>query len=629
MKYKLSVIVACYNMKRELPRTLETLMPYYQRDIAKHDYEIIVVDNGSAEPVSIPAEMFIHSNLRLDTVLNAQISPVVALNNAIEKSSSEFVAVLIDGARMLSPGFLAAALDVCSSSRYAIGTAMAYHLGPGPQSITMTTGYCQAVEDKLLKMVDWRSDGYELFTISEMASSSGAGMFEPLSESNSIVLSKSFWNEIGGFDEEFKSAGGGLANLDLYKRLCEHNETKVYMLFAEGSFHQFHGGVSTNTPGGKFEEFHKEYVKIRGVGFSKPNEAAITYGKPSRQALRLVAQSVTKSIDARKKSNIEPPNRVTSNVDDKNDIYVFLGLLSISPDQVKAWVSTTFAHDLSNYVFEYNREMFTSDEMSGYYNLCLPKKSFSRCVKTDQRDVLANGFLKYRSSISELFYDPFICRQFDFWEPVLLANFQAVNVSFIISKPEVYAVKQAESIGLSYENALLFWFYSYMDAEKLSRTSSRKCLLENNLLASEVSKLQESLRDGSTSSAEPAVLVEDSSEADNIYGQFYNLLSALVVDDGDEQRQRLDEFYLTFATILPILNQSLSIYQDISVHKNEVIVGQHLRLEELLITVDRYKNSIDRYANWRRLKFRAVINSSKRLVYRGLNRCLRFLQRRT
>lgn len=47
----LSLIVVAYNMARELPRTLYTLSSQYQRGIAPQDYEVIVVDNGSDQPV--------------------------------------------------------------------------------------------------------------------------------------------------------------------------------------------------------------------------------------------------------------------------------------------------------------------------------------------------------------------------------------------------------------------------------------------------------------------------------------------------------------------------------------------------------------------------------------------------
>ena len=38
-------------MARELPRTIRSLTPEYQRGIAAGDYEVIVVDNGSPAPV--------------------------------------------------------------------------------------------------------------------------------------------------------------------------------------------------------------------------------------------------------------------------------------------------------------------------------------------------------------------------------------------------------------------------------------------------------------------------------------------------------------------------------------------------------------------------------------------------
>ena len=80
---------------------------------------------------------------------------------------------------------------------------MAYHLGPGAQSNTITQGYCQEVEDKLLESIDWQSNGYDLFTISEMASSSSSGMFEPQSESNSLVISKIFGKKMADLKKDF------------------------------------------------------------------------------------------------------------------------------------------------------------------------------------------------------------------------------------------------------------------------------------------------------------------------------------------------------------------------------------------------------------------------------------------
>ena len=48
---KLSIVVATYRMQREAPRTTASLLPPLQRGVNDLDYEIIVVDNGSPEPL--------------------------------------------------------------------------------------------------------------------------------------------------------------------------------------------------------------------------------------------------------------------------------------------------------------------------------------------------------------------------------------------------------------------------------------------------------------------------------------------------------------------------------------------------------------------------------------------------
>ena len=50
---KLSIIVATYNMQREAPRTILSLLPPLQQCVDDVDYEIIVVDNGSPEPLGL------------------------------------------------------------------------------------------------------------------------------------------------------------------------------------------------------------------------------------------------------------------------------------------------------------------------------------------------------------------------------------------------------------------------------------------------------------------------------------------------------------------------------------------------------------------------------------------------
>ena len=97
-------------------------------------------------------------------------------------------------------------------------------------------GYNEELEDQLLQSVDWINDGYKLFEISSLAGSSAGGYFKPIAESNALFMSKTLWNELGGYDEQFKTPGGGLANLDIYKRACELPKSKLAILLNERYF---------------------------------------------------------------------------------------------------------------------------------------------------------------------------------------------------------------------------------------------------------------------------------------------------------------------------------------------------------------------------------------------------------
>ena len=52
---RLSIVVALYNMRREIVRTLETMSSKMQ-GLPAADYEIVLVDNGSTPPL-VQAEM--------------------------------------------------------------------------------------------------------------------------------------------------------------------------------------------------------------------------------------------------------------------------------------------------------------------------------------------------------------------------------------------------------------------------------------------------------------------------------------------------------------------------------------------------------------------------------------------
>src|SRR4051794_30269184 len=122
--FELSVVVVAYAMGRELPRTLESLLPPYQADVAA-SYEIVVVDNGSPQPVAAPASASPSVDLTVVRIDDAHASPARAANLGIARAGGSVIALIVDGARMASPGLLRTALSAIGLHRRAIVTAPA------------------------------------------------------------------------------------------------------------------------------------------------------------------------------------------------------------------------------------------------------------------------------------------------------------------------------------------------------------------------------------------------------------------------------------------------------------------------------------------------------------------------
>jgi len=282
---RLSVVVNFYNMRREAARTLHTLSCAYQRDVCASDYEVIAVDNGSTEPLRKDDVEAHGPNFRLLQVPPGAPSPCAAINRAVASSRGEFVMVCIDGARMLSPGILRQSLIALGIYPNVFAYTLGMHLGSRPQNELIEDGYCQEVEDRLLESVDWRADGYRLFSISSVAYSSRKGYLSDLSESNCFALRRSDYDALGGFDERFSSAGGGLVNLDFFNRANELEHVRPIMLLGEATFHQFHGGVATNVRRAEhpWDRMAAEYAAIRGRPFASVRKAAEYFGCLTRE----------------------------------------------------------------------------------------------------------------------------------------------------------------------------------------------------------------------------------------------------------------------------------------------------------------------------------------------------------
>jgi len=308
---ELSVVVIGYRMERELPRTVLSLSPAMQRGIKADQYEIILIDNGS--PTSMPlgdfpthgAQVSCH---RLD---NASVSPAAAANFGLKQARGRLIGVMVDGARLASPGLLATALLAERLDERPVISSLGFHLGFAPQMESVKQGYDQAAEDALLDAAGWTEDGYRLFDIAALAGSSEGGLFLPIGESNAIFLPRRLWRELNGFDERFQSPGGGYVNLDAYRRACELPDTRVIVMLGEGTFHQVHGGAATNsrTPN-KHLEYHEEYVRLRGRDFVFPRRETTYLGEAPTPALRVIEQSARLALRGR-----PPRNRLPAGFD--------------------------------------------------------------------------------------------------------------------------------------------------------------------------------------------------------------------------------------------------------------------------------------------------------------------------
>ncbi len=298
----ISVVISVYNMQRVAPRTLQSFTAAYQ-GMSPDLYEVIVVENGSNQPLSKQQVEAFGPNFRYFSLRNPSPSPAGALNFGVKQSKGQMVALMIDGAHIVTPGVLKYALRALKAYTNPVVSILALHLGPQLQRLSIKDGYSEQVEDSLLQQIDWPHDGYKLFSISSLLrGTNDGGWFLPMNESNCIFLLRRTYDEIGGFDERFDAPGGGLVNLDFYYRLCEHPATESIRLLSEGSFHQIHGGVATNdandeTFDASLRYWIEQYKAIRGKDFKPSMKRPEYWGDLVPEVVPFLDYSVQRLIE--------------------------------------------------------------------------------------------------------------------------------------------------------------------------------------------------------------------------------------------------------------------------------------------------------------------------------------------
>jgi cephalosporin hydroxylase len=243
----LSVVVVVHNMRREAPRALRSLSSGYQQGLNGRRYEVIVIENGSDPDQRLDDALVegFGSHFRyVDMGTDATRSPVTAMNRGLRESKGRALALMIDGAHVLTPRVLHYGLAGLETYEPAVVATQSWYVGPGQQGDVMRAGYDQALEDALFERIGWPGDGYRLFEIGHFAGD--RDWFDGLWESNCLFAPRTLLEHVGGLDEAFAQPGGGFSNLDLYERLASSPDVHVVTILGEGSFHQLHGGTTTN-----------------------------------------------------------------------------------------------------------------------------------------------------------------------------------------------------------------------------------------------------------------------------------------------------------------------------------------------------------------------------------------------
>lgn len=266
---KLSVIVVAYDMVREIPRTLQSLSRSYQLEAASLDYEVLLIENGSGDSLDEAVVRSFGPNFHYHYLRDPPPSPAYALNYGAEHSAGDILCFIIDGAHLLTPGVFKLALAAFRAFDNPVVANRYFFLGPAEQNDSILAGYDKQREDALLASINWPEEGYRLYEIGVPLQGDVPQItwFNKMTESNCLFMYRDVFERIGSADERFNFPGGGFLNVDLYLNACELAGVIPVQLVGEGSFHQLHGGTTTNVTAAerdvKLQQYLDQYREIR------------------------------------------------------------------------------------------------------------------------------------------------------------------------------------------------------------------------------------------------------------------------------------------------------------------------------------------------------------------------------
>ncbi len=277
-KPEILIVVGSYNMNQQVYRTLISLSPNYQQTNKLH-VKICLIDNASdSQFQGFPSQLLAPWSFEYIRITEKNIPIHHAINSRINNSREGIIGILIDGARLCSRHIIDPAAMLITDDPMSIVSIPNYQLGPCMQ-MRNTDAQSDEFNKNLLNSINWpECTTQQLLKISFLEAH--AGIKPPLFETNCLFISRYLWEKVGGFDMQFKRLDGGFASADLFSRLVNDNNSNLCILRAEGTFHQYHQGSTTDKAeitAQTIKEMTREYVKIRKKPFSLYRGEFISY----------------------------------------------------------------------------------------------------------------------------------------------------------------------------------------------------------------------------------------------------------------------------------------------------------------------------------------------------------------
>lgn len=285
-------------MANQLTNTLFTLSTEYQLGIGENDYEVIVIENESDDNLSEETVSSLPKNFQFYRRPNDSVSPVSAIEFGLKQCRGRFLGLIIDGAQMITPQVLKYTLMAFKISEDALVALPGYHLGEVMQHEAADRDVLLREQTKFLSRSNWQSNGYRLFEWACFSPGNKHGFLHPLMECNAFFCLKETFLAIDGADHRFQYPGGGAINLHLYRKLGLRRKTRLFVLPGEGTFHQYHAGVTT-TASADYEEtvarFKAQLQEIWKQDFKGLRREPTLFGTISQQAQPFLLKSCEKA----------------------------------------------------------------------------------------------------------------------------------------------------------------------------------------------------------------------------------------------------------------------------------------------------------------------------------------------